>query len=82
VGLLLARDLGARGEVAHGLESLAAIVAGQGDAGRAARLFGAAARLRETLGAVLWVGDQDEHDRAVLAVREALGDQAFIAAWA
>ena len=49
---------------------------------RAARLFGAAEGLRQAMGALLPPVHRAEHDRSVAAVRTALGEGAFAAAWA
>ncbi len=48
----------------------------------AARLLGAAAGLRKTIGAPLSPPDRAENERSVEAVRAALGEAAFAAAWA
>jgi len=48
---------------------------------RAARLLGAAARLREEIDAPLLAAARSAHERDVAAVRAALGDGAFVAAW-
>ncbi len=52
-GLALTLEIGARRSSAYALESLAAIAAACGDTERTAQLFGAAAALRERLGAPL-----------------------------
>ena len=41
-----------------------------------------AARERDEMGMVLFPVDRPYHERAVEAVRTALGEQAFVAAWA
>jgi predicted ATPase/DNA-binding SARP family transcriptional activator/Tfp pilus assembly protein PilF len=76
-----AGEIGAESLTAYGLESMAAAVAVQGDARQAAYLLGAAERLRETLGVVLTGAESAEHTHTVRAVRAALGEEAFIAAW-
>lgn len=48
---------------------------------RAVRLWGAAALLQETLGALSSANDQVNYEREVAAACEALGDAAFQAAW-
>ncbi len=48
---------------------------------QAARLFGAAAALRDAIGAPLPPSDQTDVDRGVAAARGAMGDEAFQAAW-
>jgi hypothetical protein len=49
---------------------------------RAARLFGAAAALREAIGAPLPPVEHAAYDRSVAALRAALPEAAFAAAWA
>jgi hypothetical protein len=49
---------------------------------RAARLCGAAAALREAIGAPLSAAERTDFDRTVAAVRAALGEEAFAAVWA
>jgi non-specific serine/threonine protein kinase len=49
---------------------------------RAARLFGAAARLREILGVTILRYNRPEYERALAEVRERLGEEAFRAEWA
>jgi non-specific serine/threonine protein kinase len=70
-----------RGVVAD-LEGLAAVTVAQGEPERAARLFGAGEGLRGAMGVPLHPADRAEHDRSVAAVRAALGEAAFAAAWA
>ncbi|MGH2345821.1 MAG: hypothetical protein ACRDG4_11385, partial [Chloroflexota bacterium] len=53
-----------------------------GDPRQAACLLGAAERLRETLGIVLAGSESAEHEDTIRAVRAALGEEAFSAAWA
>ena len=48
---------------------------------RAARLFGAADVLRESVGVPLPANERADHERYVDAVRAALGDESFAAAW-
>ena len=64
------------------LEGLARVAAAQGRMERAARLCGAAAALREDKGWPLPPAKRGEIDRTVAAAREALGEEAFAAAWA
>ncbi len=47
----------------------------------AAQLWGAAAALREAIGAPLPPNEREEYERDVAAVREALGEEAFSATW-
>jgi hypothetical protein len=81
-GLVLSRDIGARDLVAESLESLAWVAAAREQPERATRLGGAAGALREALAAPLWPEQRAGHDRAVQAMRAALGEDAFTVAWA
>ena len=64
------------------LESLAAL-AGQDDSRReAARLFGAAHAIRQRMGAVRFKIFDDDYQASVAALRDAMGENDFDAAWA
>ena len=84
------RDLGERWNMALVLEVCAGLAAAQAHqradvqlAGRrAARLFGAAEALRETLGAPPLLTYRDHYQRGVTATRSLLDEEAFAAAWA
>src|SRR5262249_55954923 len=80
------RRLGVSGYLAWGLENLAltAAMAGEGArAERAARLLGAAARLRERVGAPLRRRQWQSHmERAKALARAALGEERWAAAYA
>jgi tetratricopeptide (TPR) repeat protein len=82
--LTLCQTIGLPWLVAHGLEGMACVV-GVAEAREqrehAAQLFGAAAALREAIGAPLPPAEQARNDQAVAAVRVALGDAVFAAAW-
>jgi predicted ATPase/DNA-binding CsgD family transcriptional regulator len=67
---------------ASGLEGLASVVAAQGELAWAARLWGAATFLRETIGMPLWPVERASYEQAVAATRAHLGQQAFSQAWA
>jgi predicted ATPase/DNA-binding SARP family transcriptional activator len=64
------------------LDSVAGVAAARGECERAARLFGASKALREASGLPVALVDRPEYDRDVAAVRAALGQEAFAAAWA
>jgi predicted ATPase/DNA-binding SARP family transcriptional activator len=64
------------------LESLAAVAVTRDQPGQAARLLGAAASLRESIGAPLPPVERAEYDRTVEVARSALGEEVFAAAWA
>jgi predicted ATPase/class 3 adenylate cyclase len=80
--LAIFRELGNKRGIAWDLEGLATVAMVQGEPERAARLFGPAEGLREEIGNPLPTADRAEHDRFVAAVRAALGEEAFAAAWA
>src|SRR5437764_1131383 len=66
-----------------GLATIAASLGSeQGQARRAARLFGAEESLREALGTPLPPSDQDEYNRYVARVRSELDNSTFATAWA
>jgi tetratricopeptide (TPR) repeat protein len=75
-------ELGAKNGVADALEGLALLSAAQADGVRAARLWGAAEALRESLRAPLAHAARAQRDRDVGAARSATGEAAFLAAWA
>jgi tetratricopeptide (TPR) repeat protein len=80
--LAIRRDLGNRRGIVYSLEGLAAVVAALGSSLRAARIWGAAERLREEFGAPLPPNERPRYDRRVAAVRAALRDEvAFVRAW-
>jgi hypothetical protein len=68
--------------VADALEWLAAAVAAAGRAARAARLYGAAARLRRDAGGARYAPDRPAYERDVAETRAQLSRPAFAAAWA
>jgi non-specific serine/threonine protein kinase len=80
--LTLYRTAGEVFGVGRYLPVLAGVLFGQGQPERAARLFAAAAALRERLGVQLPLAMRSAHDRAVASVCAALGDADFMAAWA
>ena len=79
--LTMGRELGQRELIATGLEGLARTIAAQGDPAQAARLWGTAEALREALGAPLPPVERSDYDPAVAAVRDQLGEGAFISTW-
>ena len=80
---LLRRSLELHGELrdrwrmSSVLEDLAAIALAQGNTRQAARLLGAAEALRETIGTVIAPCERLQHNQTTMAVRTALGDEAF-----
>jgi DNA-binding CsgD family transcriptional regulator/tetratricopeptide (TPR) repeat protein len=73
---------GLRSGVAESLEALAALSAGHESYGEAARLFGAAAAMRRSMGLARWPAEGDAYEADVAGVHAALGDTAFASAWA
>jgi tetratricopeptide (TPR) repeat protein len=75
----------ARGDqrgTASSLEGLAAVVAALGRSLKAARIWGAAERLRTEVGAPLSPNDRTDYERRVAEARAVLGDDAaFDRAW-
>src|SRR5205823_2678594 len=68
------REIGDKPGTVGVLEGLAAVAVAEAQSERAARLFGAAERIREAMGAPLPPADRAEHDHSVAAVRAALGE--------
>ncbi|MDQ4076593.1 MAG: tetratricopeptide repeat protein, partial [Chloroflexota bacterium] len=68
--------------IAWSLAGLAGILAMQGQAVRAARLFSATAAALDAIGAVLSPTDRAEFDRSLALVRRQLDEVEFAAAWA
>jgi hypothetical protein len=74
--------LGDRRGIATSLEGLACVALAMLGPDRAARLWGAAARLREEIGSPMPLRDRHRYDHQVAAARTALGDTgAFDLAW-
>ncbi|MBI3461405.1 tetratricopeptide repeat protein [Candidatus Acetothermia bacterium] len=63
------------------VERLAQVACVQGQLERAARLFGAATAVRETIGAPVPPCDHEDYERDIAAVRAGLGDTKFAKAW-
>lgn len=79
--LAIFADTGVSLRVPDALECLARLVVSDRPA-VAARLFGAAAALRDTKGIARWPVFEAGYDSAVSSAREALGDGEFESAWA
>lgn len=79
--LTMAREMDQRELIATGLEGLARALAVQGDPDQAVRLWGRAEALREALGAPLPPVERDDYVSAIAAVRDQLGEEAFISTW-
>jgi DNA-binding CsgD family transcriptional regulator len=81
-GLAVARQVGDKLYIASCLEGLAGVAAGQGDFVRAVRLWGAAASLREMIGAPIPPVERDSYERSVASARSRLKESIFSAVWA
>ncbi len=79
--LSLFLELKDREGIAGNIHDLAAIFAMQSEGEKAARLWGAAAALRESIGAALTVVEQENYNREAEQVRSALGAATFAGAW-
>jgi predicted ATPase/DNA-binding CsgD family transcriptional regulator len=73
---------GATEELARGAGSVAVLAAELGQLERAARLLGAAERLREIVGLALVLPERPAYERASEQARDELGEQAFTSAMA
>lgn len=81
-GLTSLTGLGDHRMIAVGLDGVAGVARSSGRQEYAARLFGAAAAMREADGLPLEPAFRSAHERSVAACRAALGDDAFASAWA
>jgi predicted ATPase len=80
--LALARELGDKYLILGNLAERAKLEAARGQAGRAARLGGAEAVLREDLDLTFPTAERDSLSRALGRAREQLGEEGFGQAWA
>jgi DNA-binding NarL/FixJ family response regulator len=80
--LVVCRELaGRRRAVAYALQYLGVVASEQGQPIRAARLFGAAAALRQATGASVSPLDRAGYEQQVRTVRAALPEDQFVTAW-
>ncbi len=79
--MALARALGDTTFLGAGLAAIGTIAAEQGEAERAARLLGAAEAMYQVAGAWSFIAARGQNRRAIDRAREALGEEAFAAAW-
>jgi tetratricopeptide (TPR) repeat protein len=79
----IVQELGDRPTACRALETWAGLAAAEAGSKieRAARLWGAAERLREAIGSPLPPSIRKEYDRLVTETRNALGEKAFASAW-
>jgi hypothetical protein len=80
--LVLSRAIEAREQAADGLETIVLVAVGRGLPTRAAQLAGAAEALRDALDVPMRPHQQTIYAQALHAIRAALGEEAFVAAWA
>ena len=80
--LRLQRGMGGKWEMVACLEGLAGVADGQDQAGRAARVWGAAEAQRERMGAPVPPAERARYAAAVAHTRAALGEAGYAAAWA
>jgi tetratricopeptide (TPR) repeat protein len=81
-GLTLSKTVGAQNGIAWCLAGLGSVAALDEKPERAARLWGAAERLRVAIGCRPAPATRTTYERAMAAARAQLGEQAFAAAWA
>src|SRR5207302_6462528 len=74
-------ELGGLRRIADALDAIAAAAGGQGHGEPAARLWGAAEYLRETIGMPASRQWRETYARSAVAARHALGEEVFAAAW-
>jgi hypothetical protein len=77
----LARALGDTTFLGAGLAAIGTIAADLGEAEQAARLLGAAEAMSQVSGAWSFIAARGQNRRAIDAVRAALGEESFAAAW-
>jgi hypothetical protein len=80
--IALARVLGDATFLSAGLAAIGTIAAELGEAEQAARLLGAAEAMYQVAGAWSFIAARGQNRQAVDTAREALGEEAFAAAWA
>ena len=78
----LNREIGSLEYVAYCLEGFAGLAGARAQGVRAARLWGAAEALRETISAPLPPADQPDYDRSMAAARAGLDEASWEAAFA
>ena len=80
--LTLRQETGEKEGIATALEGLAAVAGVGGQPLNAARLYGSAESLRDTLGAPLTPTDRSYYEQTVAAIRAQLDEALFARAWA
>jgi hypothetical protein len=79
--LILYRSMDTKPDASECLEGLACVAYEQGRSSHAAKLLGAATRLRETIGVPVAPVARSEYERTVTLVRESADEQAFAIVW-
>ena len=79
--LAIAYELEDRGLITYALEAFASLATKEVQEERCARLWGAAAALRETIGFPMSPADREKQEREMTVVRETLGADSFAMAW-
>lgn len=80
--LIQFRVLGGLGFIANCMEEIAIVVCAEGQLDGAARLFGVASTLRDTLQTPMAPDDRADYERSVAIARVELNEPTFTAAWA
>jgi DNA-binding CsgD family transcriptional regulator len=80
--LQIGETVGANAKIADGLEGVASVACTQGQPVRTARLFGAAASMRDAIGVPVSTDYGAVYGRSLEAVRASLDEKTFAAAWA
>jgi predicted ATPase/DNA-binding SARP family transcriptional activator len=80
--LALRHQIGDKGGTAWCLEKLAEVADGTGTPAQAARLYGAARALRDSIGSVIDPADVPAYEERMAHLRETLGQEEFEASWA
>ena len=80
--LEIRRQIGDQGGIADSLNNLGNVAYSQGQPERGVRLWGAAAALREQIGAPMPPSERQKQEADIARTRQALGDAAFTAAFA
>jgi predicted ATPase/DNA-binding CsgD family transcriptional regulator len=80
--LEMVRKIGDKLNIAFILEGMASLLVTQAEPAQAARLWGAAEALRESMGTPIWPVERAAYERSVERVRAQLGEKPFATAWA
>ena len=75
------REMGVKPGMVSGLEGVAGIYSGIGQAEQAVRLYGAAAKMREEIGIPLPASERLSHESHLTVTRAECGEDVWQAAW-